>query len=145
MKEPYIYLSLIVPRLESPGKNLDVYLRPLIDELKSLWNDGTLTYDASLKENYTMKATVRWMTSNFPAYNMLSGWSTHGPKACPHCMGDSNTFMLKHGRKPSWFDCHQRHLPPSHHPFRKNRVNFKKGRVEKDLPPLRLSGSNIYN
>ena len=96
MKEPYIYLSMIIPGPESPGKNIDVYLRPLIDELKSLWNDGTLTYDASLKENFTMRAAVMWTISDFPTYSMLSGWSTHGPKACPHYMGDSNAFMLKH-------------------------------------------------
>ncbi|KAA0048563.1 uncharacterized protein E5676_scaffold600G002050 [Cucumis melo var. makuwa] len=29
----------------SPGKELDVYLQPLIDELKELWNNGVRTFD----------------------------------------------------------------------------------------------------
>ena len=36
MKDPYIYLSQIIPRSKSPRKNIDVYLRPLVDELKQL-------------------------------------------------------------------------------------------------------------
>ncbi|KAL8147860.1 hypothetical protein AgCh_005257 [Apium graveolens] len=34
MKQPYMFLSLMIPGPTSHGKNLDVYLRPLIDELK---------------------------------------------------------------------------------------------------------------
>ena len=31
------------------------------------------------------------------------------------------------------------------HPFRRNRVNFRKGKVEMDEPPERLAGSNVYD
>jgi len=36
MRRENIFLSLFIPGPKSPGKNLDVYLRPLIDELKML-------------------------------------------------------------------------------------------------------------
>ena len=36
MRKEYIFLSLVIPGPKSPGKSLDVYLRPLIDELKIL-------------------------------------------------------------------------------------------------------------
>ncbi|GAA0171654.1 hypothetical protein LIER_25637 [Lithospermum erythrorhizon] len=36
MKDPYMLLTLILPGPDSPGKDINVYLSPLIDELKSL-------------------------------------------------------------------------------------------------------------
>ncbi|GKA20072.1 outer envelope protein 80, chloroplastic, partial [Tanacetum coccineum] len=41
---------------KSPGQNIDVFLRPLVDELITLYNDGIETYDAARKENFIMKA-----------------------------------------------------------------------------------------
>ncbi|KAH7851731.1 hypothetical protein Vadar_015845 [Vaccinium darrowii] len=37
MKQPYFMLSLLIPGRSAPGNNMDVYLQPLIDELKELW------------------------------------------------------------------------------------------------------------
>ncbi|KAL5807331.1 hypothetical protein ACOSQ4_030064 [Xanthoceras sorbifolium] len=47
MKEPFMMLSLLIPGPHAPSKNIDVYLRPLIDELKELWEYGVKTYDAA--------------------------------------------------------------------------------------------------
>ncbi|XP_070662297.1 uncharacterized protein [Malus domestica] len=63
------------PGPRSPGKEIDVYMRPLIDELNELWEVGTSTYDAYSNQNFTMKAAVLWTISDFPAYGMLSGWN----------------------------------------------------------------------
>ncbi|XP_076885659.1 uncharacterized protein LOC143535231 [Bidens hawaiensis] len=114
----------------NPSQNLDVFLRPLIDELKELYEEGIEVYDAYRKENFTMKAILLWTVSDFPAYAMLSGWSTHGHLACPHCMGDTEAFQLHAGRKTSWFDCHRRFLPRSH-PFRRDKNGF---RANKSIP-----------
>ncbi|XP_020229215.1 uncharacterized protein LOC109810217 [Cajanus cajan] len=75
-----------------------------------------------------MKAALLWTISDFPAYGMLSGWSTHGRLACPYCMEHSKSFYLKHGRKCCWFDCH-RQLLPIDHQFRRDRHSFKKSTV----------------
>ncbi|GJV66000.1 Toll/interleukin-1 receptor domain-containing protein [Tanacetum coccineum] len=37
MKESFFMLMLLIPGPKSPGKDIDVYLRPLIDDLKDLW------------------------------------------------------------------------------------------------------------
>ncbi|KAL0333045.1 UNVERIFIED_CONTAM: hypothetical protein Scaly_2206000 [Sesamum calycinum] len=44
MKEPFFFLTLLIPGPSPPENNIDVYLQPLIDELKELWN-GVETYD----------------------------------------------------------------------------------------------------
>ncbi|GKV36691.1 hypothetical protein SLEP1_g44793 [Rubroshorea leprosula] len=78
MNSEHIFLSMIIAGPKSPGKNIDVLLRPLIDELNELWTNGVETYDNFRKQNFIMKAALLWTVSDFPGYGMLSGWSTHG-------------------------------------------------------------------
>ncbi|XP_054817658.1 uncharacterized protein LOC129317338 [Prosopis cineraria] len=104
MKTPYMFLTLIIPGPKSPGQKIDVYLQPLIDELKELWEVGALTYDSYKKQNFYMRASLLWTINDFPAYGMLSGWSTHGILSCPICMEYSKSFFLEKGKKdlPYW-------------------------------------------
>ncbi|GJR54395.1 uncharacterized protein Tco_1404916 [Tanacetum coccineum] len=60
----------------TPGNNIDVYLEPLLEELKELWDDGVETYDASTKTKFEMHASLLWTISDYPAYANLSRWST---------------------------------------------------------------------
>lgn len=76
---------------------IDVYLQPLIDDLKLLWNSGVMTYEVSLKQNFFMKACLLWTISDFLAYKMLSGWMTMGKLACLICMEQSRGIYLDKG------------------------------------------------
>ena len=40
MKPEYFLLSLLIPGPTSPGNDIDIYLQPLVDELKDLWDFG---------------------------------------------------------------------------------------------------------
>jgi len=137
MTSPYIFLSCVIPSPRNPKSLIDVYLQPLIDELKQLWFEGVLTYDISTKQNFIMRASLMWTINDFPAYGMLSGWMTAGKLACPYCMENSKAFTLKHGRKNTWFDCHRQFLPMDHE-FRKMKNAFRKNKVESD-PHLHYS------
>jgi len=144
MRPEFMFLSTVIPGPRSPGRNIDVCLRPLIDELAQLWSSGALTYDISRKQNFLMRAALMWTINDFPAYGMLSGWSTHGKLACPYCMENNKAFTLANGGKASFFDCHRRFLP-LHHRYRKNRKDFFVGRVEKDVASPRLSGEELHD
>ncbi|XP_058003650.1 uncharacterized protein LOC131180064 [Hevea brasiliensis] len=140
--EEYMFLTVIVPSPRNPKDKLDVYLQPLIAELKQLWEVGVETYDASKKNNFNMRVALLWTISDFPAYSMLSGWSTAGKTACPYCRGDSDAFTLTKGGKQSWFDNHRKFLL-ANHPFRRNKIAFRKNKiVTKSAPPI-LSGEEI--
>ena len=143
MTSPYIFLSCVIPGPRNPKSLIDVYLQPLIDELKQLWFEGVLTYDISTKQNFVMRASLMWTINDFPAYGMLSGWMTAGKLACPYCMENSKAFTLKHGRKNTWFDCHRQFLPMDHE-FRKMKNAFRKNKVESDPPPPLLTGHQIW-
>ncbi|KAG8379137.1 hypothetical protein BUALT_Bualt07G0056900 [Buddleja alternifolia] len=142
MDRPYMFLTLLVPGPKSPGRSLDVYLQPLINELKTLWDVGVETYDVAKKQNFQMKAALMWTVSDFPAYGMLSGWSTHGKLACPYRMNEIKSFRLKHGGKPCFFDCHRQFLPLDH-PYRYQKDNFTKGRIERDETVIRSTGDEL--
>jgi hypothetical protein len=42
---------------------------------------------------------LMWTINDFPAYEMLSGWSMHGKLACPYCMENNKAFTLPNGGK----------------------------------------------
>ncbi|KAJ9544771.1 hypothetical protein OSB04_024478 [Centaurea solstitialis] len=109
MKDPYLFMSMLIPGPKSPGINIDVYLQPLIDELNELWF-GVTAYDADKKERFLLRATLLWTINDFPAYDMLSGWS----------MG------------------HRRFLPSSNQ-WRKDKKSFD-GRVDMREPIIPKSG-----
>ena len=47
-------LTLLIDGPRSPGNDLNVYLCPLIEGLKELWNASVNTYDARNKEMFKM-------------------------------------------------------------------------------------------
>ncbi|WZZ50738.1 hypothetical protein YC2023_050845 [Brassica napus] len=89
-----------------------------------------------------MHVVLMWTISDFLAYGMLSGKTTHGRLSCPYCMDRSDAFQLKNGRKSCWFDCHRRFLPP-HHTYRKNKKLFRKNKVVHVPPPVMQSGASL--
>jgi len=88
-----------------------------------------------------MRAALMWTINDFPAYGMISGWSTHGKLACPYCMENNKAFTLTNGGKASFFYCHRRFLPHNHR-YTKNRKDFFIGRVANDVAPPRFPVKN---
>ncbi|KAL4575729.1 hypothetical protein LXL04_011813 [Taraxacum kok-saghyz] len=85
MKRKYIMMSLLIQGPTQPGNDIDVYMSPLIDDLKTLWSSGVDVYDAYKKEQFQLRAMIFCTISDFPAYGNLSGYKTKGKKACPVC------------------------------------------------------------
>lgn len=106
MKREYLYLTILVPGRNHPKRSLDVFLRPLIEELQELWINGVDAFDVSVNQNFNLKVVLMWTISDFQGYGMLSGWKNHGRMPCPYCMDQTDAFQLKNGLKSSWFDCH---------------------------------------
>ncbi|XP_020249397.1 uncharacterized protein LOC109826788 [Asparagus officinalis] len=97
----------------APGNDIDVYLEPLIDELKQLWSE---------------------------AYANLSGWSTKGKFACPVCGPEFEGLHLPYSRKCCyWFN---RRWLPSGHKYKKLSNKFD-GTVETRNKPRQMTGADI--
>ncbi|GJV37299.1 hypothetical protein Tco_1409776 [Tanacetum coccineum] len=82
MKESSFMLTLLIPGPKSPGKDIDVYLRPLIKDLKLLGDrKGVETIDIPSGQKFNMRAMVLWTINDFLARSSLSGWSGQGLKS----------------------------------------------------------------
>jgi len=66
------FMSLLIPGPKSPGKDFDLFLEPLIEELLDLWK-GVSTYDACTGRKFNLCAAVLWCIHDFPALSTLSG------------------------------------------------------------------------
>ncbi|XP_062102831.1 uncharacterized protein LOC133812995 [Humulus lupulus] len=58
MKETNFMLTLLIPGPHSPGKDFDVFLRPLVDELKELWVNGVQTRDVVDGSFFKLRANL---------------------------------------------------------------------------------------
>ncbi|KAG8498727.1 hypothetical protein CXB51_005091 [Gossypium anomalum] len=105
-------ISMIIPGEKGPGNDIDIYLQPLIEELKQLWL-GVETYDVLRKENFYLRAALLWTINDFPAYVNLSGWSTRGRYACPCCAAQTCSQWL-YNRKKFCYMGHRRWLDENH-------------------------------
>jgi hypothetical protein len=96
MKYEYIFLSLIIYGPDHLGTNINVMLKPLIEELKQLW-EGVEAYDYDQKQKFNLQVMYLWSVHDFRAYSIFSGWSCNELLTCPICMKNTSCFRLKFG------------------------------------------------
>ncbi|XP_048599881.1 uncharacterized protein LOC125579995 [Brassica napus] len=141
MKAENIMLTLLIPGPTAPGNNIDVYLAPLIDDLKDLWAEGIEVYDSFAKENFNLRALLLWSISDYPALGTLSGCKVKGKQACNVCGKDTPARWLKFSRKFVYMS-NRRRLPPGH------RYRYKKAwfdnTVEEGNANRIQTGAEIY-
>ncbi|KAK1410808.1 hypothetical protein QVD17_37348 [Tagetes erecta] len=143
MKRKYIMMSLLIQGPRQPGNDIDVYLSPLIDDLKTLWESGVDVYDAYMKEHFRLRAMLFCTINDFPAYGNLSGFVTKGRKACPICEEETTSVWLKNCKKTVYMG-HRRFLPEGHR-FRNKKDEFD-GEIDTRLPPPRFDAwSRVEN
>ncbi|CAL2230503.1 unnamed protein product [Prunus armeniaca] len=142
MKRKFMMLTLLIFGPKQPGNDIDVYLEPLIDDLKSLWDGIGGVYDAHNGEYFTLRAALMWTINDFPAYGNLSGCVVKGYKACPICGDDTPSHRLKNGHKICYIG-HRKWLPINH-PYRRQRAAFN-GKPEYGTPPEPLTGEEVLH
>ena len=131
MKRSSMILSLVILGPTLPEIAIDVYLEPLVEELRELWDVGVQAYDAS---------SLMWTINDFPTYADLSGWSTKGELACPSCAVETDSLYLINGHKFCYIG-HRQWLDVNHH-FRKEGLLFD-GSNDMRLPPEPLIAVDI--
>ncbi|XP_056683319.1 uncharacterized protein [Spinacia oleracea] len=140
MKRKYMMMSMLISGPKQPGNDIDVYLAPLIEDLKMLWDTGVEVFDASCNENFTLRAMVYGTINDFPAYRNLSGYCNKGYKACPICdVGTSDTYLKKCGKVI--YPAYRRFLPSDHH-YRRQKKAFN-GKTEGRKAPVPLTGDQV--
>ena len=124
-------LTLLISGPKQPENDIDVYLQPLVDDLKVLWKG----------EYFKLKAVLVWTINYFPAYGNLSWSIVKGYNACPICVDQTKPYRLKHSKKLVFW--RNRRQLPRHHPYRKQASAFD-NTVEKDDAPTPLTGEETF-
>ncbi|KAL0556668.1 hypothetical protein IC582_005182 [Cucumis melo] len=110
MKRNFLMLTALISGPKQPGNEIDVYLAPLVDDLKILWHDGVECYDAYQDQCFRLKAILLWTINDFPAYGNLCGCTVKGYHACPICGEKTSSIYLPKGRKMTYIG-HPKFLP----------------------------------
>ncbi|XP_027362812.1 uncharacterized protein LOC113870421 [Abrus precatorius] len=71
MKRKYVILSMMISGPRQPGNDIDVYLTPLVEDLKMLWEKGIDVYDGYSCESFKLHATLFFTINDFSAYGNL--------------------------------------------------------------------------
>jgi hypothetical protein len=127
MKQKFIMMPVLIQGPKQPSNDIDVYLRPLVDELLLLWKkEGVRVWDENNQENFNLRALLFITINDWPALSNLSGHSNKGYRACTHCLHKIDDIHLKNCKKVVYMG-HRRFLPEKH-PLR-NKVCIGKERL----------------
>lgn len=141
MKRNFFMLSLLISGPKQPGNDIDVYLEPLVHELKVTWDKGVRTYDAQSRSFFNMKAILMWVIHDFPAYGNFVDCMTKGFYACPICGRNIDSNYLKCSRKCVYMG-HRKYLP-ANHKYRSQKVPFN-GKPKHRIAPQVVKVKNIF-
>ena len=141
MKRKFIMMPVLIQGPKQPGNDIDVYLRPLIDELLQLWcEEGVRVWDEYEQTEFDLRALLFVTINDWPALSNISGQSNKGYNACTHCLGETESIHI--GNKNVYLG-HRRFLPKQH-PVRKKGKHFK-GEADHRTKPTYPTGDVIYD
>jgi hypothetical protein len=93
-KQKYIMLPGLIPMPQQPENDIDTYLRPLVEDLKLLWNNNRVeVWDEHKREYFQLKAIVFMTISDSPAACNLLGQSKKLGCGCPHYFSETNSVF----------------------------------------------------
>ena len=135
-------MSVLISGLYQPGVNIDVFLRPLIDDFQKLWKEeGIRIYDGFRKERFNLRAKLFTTITDILGHRSVSGQSK-GEKDCFQCLDDTETVWQNNSKKRVYVR-HRRFLSLSH-PYWEMKHQFD-GTREIGSAPRNFSGKQVYD
>ena len=89
MKRKYIMMPLLIQGPRQPGNDIDVYLRPLVDDLLLLWNEGVRVWDGYRRESFMLRALLFVTINDYLTLGNLAGQTTKGRNGCVQCLDET--------------------------------------------------------
>jgi hypothetical protein len=82
MKRKFIMMPVLIQGPKQPGNDIDVYLRPLVDELLQLWAEpGVHVWDENKQEEFDIRALLFVTINDWLALSNILGQSNKGYNA----------------------------------------------------------------
>jgi hypothetical protein len=148
-KKFFVQLCILISGKDAPTPEVvDVFIKPLIEELQLLWN-GVSAQDFSKapgERRFKMRGILLWTISDYLGYGLISGICTHGHKGCAICGPQTESRSAASGnmlnernkvRGSKVIFGGRRRWLRRNHPYRQN-LDFN-GKVEERGAPIRLT------
>ena len=85
-KPENVFLVGIIPGPHEPKLNINTYLRPLVDELNVLWNEGIYEVEHGSSVQHFFRAVLFCVGCDIPAARKVCGFTGHASrKGCSKC------------------------------------------------------------
>jgi hypothetical protein len=78
LKQGFIFLALVISIPKEMKKQMNIFLRPLMEELKELWQ-WVDAYDNHLKCRFNLRVAYLWSIHDYLGYDKFVGW-------CVYCL-----------------------------------------------------------
>ncbi|KAK1678941.1 hypothetical protein QYE76_039789 [Lolium multiflorum] len=143
MKRKFIMMPVLIQGPKQPGNDIDVYLRPLVDELLQLWGrHGVRVWDEHKEEEFDLRALLFVTINDWPALSNLSGQTNKGYNACTHCLHETESVHLPNCKKNVYLG-HRRFLPKNHN-VRKKGKHYN-GKADHRPKPAERTGAEVFD
>ena len=143
MKRKFIMMPVLIQGPKQPCNDIDMYLRPLVEELLQLWNGkGVRVWDEQDHQEFDLHALLFVTINYWPALSNLSGQANKGYRACTHCSDGTDSIYLDNCKKNVYLG-HRRFLL-SGHPVRKKGKHFK-GEADHRTKPRHRTGADVHD
>ena len=93
-KHRYLLLTMLIYGPRQLGNDIDVFLEPLIEDMKILWEKMVEMIDASLRKKFTLKAIIFVTITDYPDLFSPSG-QIKGKTDCVVCIDSTYYTYLK--------------------------------------------------
>jgi hypothetical protein len=143
MKRKFIMMSMLIQGPKQPGNDIDVYLRPLVDELLQRWDvRGVCVRDEHKQREFDLQALLFVTINDSPALSNILGQKNKEYNACTHCLDETKSIYLEKSRKNvyPWY----RRFLPNRHPLRKKGKHFN-GEADTRSKPTHRTGDDVFD
>jgi hypothetical protein len=82
LKQGFVFLALLIPGPKEMRKQMNIFLCPLMKEMKELWQ-GVDAYDSHLKCRFNLRATYLWSIHDYLTYGKFADWCVYDRLNCP--------------------------------------------------------------
>jgi hypothetical protein len=111
---------MVIYGSRQPGNDIDVFLEPLMEDMKILWEKGVEMMDASLRKKFTLKAIIFVTIIDYPSLFSLSR-QIKGKIDCVVCI-DSTCYTYLKGSNKMVYTRNRQFLVKKHR-YRKDTMN----------------------
>jgi hypothetical protein len=110
--QKYLLQTILISRPTQPGVDIDVFLEPLMEDMKILWETSVQILNEYRKESFTLRAIIFVTINDYPTFFTLSG-QFKGKVGCVVCI-DRIAYMSLTASKKIVYMRHRRFLSKGH-------------------------------